>query len=529
MEQDATFLSIFKTEAKSQVQEITEDLLNLEKNPADKTLINQIFRNTHTLKGNASFDGLEKISSLAHTMESIFGVLRDNEIILNHEQFDRILGALDTLTNLIDLTATNEYEKKNIAKALEELTQVYSSISPTGKEQKQEIALGELELTQKEKRKLLKKFKERQKAYLIILRFDSADSGKSLSSFIIFNNLSQNSLFLKSHPPINTIKTGTTRVEFEEMKFLLVTNKSVEKIKKAIKINCKTYSVNPLTKKKIKEWKEPTPAPSIATPQMEAQILEVEAKYVDQLIETLGDVILGMNTATSLNSVLMEEMAEKDMPELLKQIIMQIHITGLQFNALMDQALGLRLVPIKQLFRKFPRIVRDLTRTLGKKAELIIEGERIRLGQKILDTLEAPILHLIRNSIDHGIEPSKTRIRKKKHKIGKIRLSAKQRTNKIIITLTDDGKGLDKEKIIKQGIKKGLIKAKDVPSMSEDEIFKLIFAPGFSTRAKTSMVSGRGVGMDVVLHNLQEVNGTVEVSSKKDKGSKFILTVPITI
>ena len=313
------------------------------------------------------------------------------------------------------------------------------------------------------------------------------------------------------------------------MKFLLVTNKSVEKIKKAIKINCKTYSVNPLTKKKIKEWKEPTPAPSIATPQMEAQILEVEAKYVDQLIETLGDVILGMNTATSLNSVLMEEMAEKDMPELLKQIIMQIHITGLQFNALMDQALGLRLVPIKQLFRKFPRIVRDLTRTLGKKAELIIEGERIRLGQKILDTLEAPILHLIRNSIDHGIEPSKTRIRKKKHKIGKIRLSAKQRTNKIIITLTDDGKGLDKEKIIKQGIKKGLIKAKDVPSMSEDEIFKLIFAPGFSTRAKTSMVSGRGVGMDVVLHNLQEVNGTVEVSSKKDKGSKFILTVPITI
>ena len=151
MEQDATFLSIFKTEAKSQVQEITEDLLNLEKNPADKTLINQIFRNTHTLKGNASFDGLEKISSLAHTMESIFGVLRDNEIILNHEQFDRILGALDTLTNLIDLTATNEYEKKNIAKALEELTQVYSSISPTGKEQKQEIALGELELTQKEK------------------------------------------------------------------------------------------------------------------------------------------------------------------------------------------------------------------------------------------------------------------------------------------------------------------------------------------------------------------------------------------
>ena len=121
MEQDTTFLSIFKAEAKSQVQEITEDLLHLEKNPTDKTLINQIFRNTHTLKGNASFDGLEKISNLAHTMENIFGVLRDNEINLNPDQFDRILGALDTLTNLIDLTATNEYEKKDKHRALNDI------------------------------------------------------------------------------------------------------------------------------------------------------------------------------------------------------------------------------------------------------------------------------------------------------------------------------------------------------------------------------------------------------------------------
>ncbi len=240
----------------------------------------------------------------------------------------------------------------------------------------------------------------------------------------------------------------------------------------------------------------------------------------------VGELVLDRNRIVKLASTLQTENKEDTN---LEELIEAIHGMSRTVSDLQDAVMKLRMQPVKKIFSKFPRVVRDLAKKLNKKVQLILEGEDTEIDRSILDKLEDPLIHLVRNSIDHGIESPEERIRAGKPEVGTVKLGAYQEGDRIIIYIEDDGKGIDPEKVKKKAIEKGLITPEQAENMSDKEAFELIFMPGFSTVEQVSDVSGRGVGMDVVASTIHSLRGNIEIESQAGKGTKIIMKLPLTV
>ncbi|PDX02231.1 chemotaxis protein CheA [Helicobacter pylori] len=511
----------FLIEAFEMNEQLDQDLVELEHNPEDLDLLNRIFRVAHTIKGSSSFLNLNILTHLTHNMEDVLNRARKGEIKITPDIMDVVLRSIDLMkTLLVTIRDTGSDTNNGKENEIEEVVKKLQAITSQNLEGAKETS-GTKEAPEKEVKKENKK--------------ENQTETKAPTT----GNLTSDNP-LADEPDLDYANMSAEEVE-AEIERLLNKRQEADKERRAqkkqedqakpkqevapAKETPKTETPKAPkaeTKAKAKADTEENKALSIGV----EQTVRVDVRRLDHLMNLIGELVLGKNRLIRIYSDVEERYDGEKFLEELNQVVSSISAvtTDLQLAVMKT-----RMQPVGKVFNKFPRMVRDLSRELGKSIELIIEGEETELDKSIVEEIGDPLIHIIRNSCDHGIEPLEERRRLNKPETGKVQLSAYNEGNHIVIKISDDGKGLDPVMLKEKAIEKGVISERDAESMSDREAFNLIFKPGFSTAKVVSNVSGRGVGMDVVKTNIEKLNGIIEIDSEVGVGTTQKLKIPLTL
>ncbi|GIX41114.1 MAG: chemotaxis protein [Leptospiraceae bacterium] len=570
---DEKYLELFLDEANEHIDDLNRSILELEQDKNDPEIINEIFRVAHTLKSSAGFVGLEYLSRLAHRMEDLFQLIRDQKIQVNQELINLLFACLDAIKNAVanvqdnkeeDKDALNElvyqidqfieYELKSAPK-LDQKEELSDILDTNNQENEQDDFLtdnipkelshsietnqdiSEIQLTEEEKQILKEKLSSLDRVYHGVVILDEEAPMKNLRLLLIYNKLSRVCSFFKIEPTLEELEKNS---QIDHISFIIYGSITKEQIIKLCQIDLvqeihikeldiksksgeiskkeKTESIQIKKTKSIKEEKDFTESV------IKSKNIKVASEKIDYILNNVGELVITNSGLQKIYEDLLEEFGESQILSDLKSKIDQaIRIA----RELQSGVMKMRMMPVGIVFQRFFRPVRDLALSLRKKVELKVIGEDTELDKNIIDSLNDPLMHLIRNAIDHGIESPEERIKKGKPEVGTIILKSYQSGNHIFIEIQDDGRGLDKEKIYKKAVSLGLIDEK--AKLSDQEIFEFIFHPGFSTAAEVSNVSGRGVGMNVVKEVVDEFKGSIQIHTEQDKGTSFILMFPLTL
>ncbi|MGT0085089.1 chemotaxis histidine kinase/response regulator CheAY2 [Helicobacter pylori] len=516
----------FLIEAFEMNEQLDQDLVELEHNPEDLDLLNRIFRVAHTIKGSSSFLNLNILTHLTHNMEDVLNRARKGEIKITPDIMDVVLRSIDLMKTLLVTirdtgSDTNNGKENEIEEAVKQLQAITSQNLEGAKE-------GTKEAPKEEVKEEVKKEAEKENT-----EENQENKAKAPTAE---NSASDNPL--ADEPDLDYANMSAEEVE-AEIERLLNKRQEADKERRAQKkqeakpkqeVAPKTETPKTETPKapktetkaKAKADTEENKAPSIGV----EQTVRVDVRRLDHLMNLIGELVLGKNRLIRIYGDVEERYDGEKFLEELNQVVSSISAvtTDLQLAVMKT-----RMQPVGKVFNKFPRMVRDLSRELGKSIELIIEGEETELDKSIVEEIGDPLIHIIRNSCDHGIEPLEERRRLNKPETGKVQLSAYNEGNHIVIKISDDGKGLDPVMLKEKAIEKGVISERDAEGMSDREAFNLIFKPGFSTAKVVSNVSGRGVGMDVVKTNIEKLNGIIEIDSEVGVGTTQKLKIPLTL
>ncbi|RDY78304.1 hybrid sensor histidine kinase/response regulator [Helicobacter pylori] len=510
----------FLIEAFEMNEQLDQDLVELEHNPEDLDLLNRIFRVAHTIKGSSSFLNLNILTHLTHNMEDVLNRARKGEIKITPDIMDVVLHSIDLMKTLLVTirdtgSDTNNGKENEIEEVVKKLQAITSQNLEGAKERTKETPQKEVKEENKEEAK----------------EENKENKAKTPTAE---NSASDNPL--ADEPDLDYTNMSAEEVE-AEIERLLNKRQEADKERRAQKKQEAKQEVTPTkeppktetpkapkteTKAKAKADTEENKAPSIGV----EQTVRVDVRRLDHLMNLIGELVLGKNRLIRIYSDVEERYDGEKFLEELNQVVSSISAvtTDLQLAVMKT-----RMQPVGKVFNKFPRMVRDLSRELGKSIELIIEGEETELDKSIVEEIGDPLIHIIRNSCDHGIEPLEERRKLNKPETGKVQLSAYNEGNHIVIKISDDGKGLDPVMLKEKAIEKGVISERDAEGMSDREAFNLIFKPGFSTAKVVSNVSGRGVGMDVVKTNIEKLNGIIEIDSEVGVGTTQKLKIPLTL
>jgi two-component system chemotaxis sensor kinase CheA len=498
-------LQDFIVETTELLEGLDEDLVALEKSPKDADLLNKVFRAFHTIKGSSSFLGFDKITQLTHKLEDLLNSLRRFDLELTPSIMDAILSSVDKLKTMVDMVKQNQaIDNVEIEQEIQRLLSAQENNSQAQVEQQVELPPQEPNME--------------AESDIVKLQIEEIQ---------------------QEEPPVAK-KTNLTDEELNaEIQRLLAQRMKEDEEKRKAKQNAS--SSKPAESSFAAKDSKPKQTSPIATNQptqtkqepqdkskqdLEKQTIRVDVKKLDDLMDLAGELVLAKNRLVRLANIVSETSQSDEIADSLSNISSQITLvtTDLQM-AIMKT----RMVEIGKVFNKFPRIVRDICRDLNKEVNLVIEGAETELDKSIVEEINEPFVHLIRNAIDHGIEPPAERIQKGKNRIGTLKLSASQEGNHIVISVEDDGKGMDQEKIKQKAIENGIVTPQEASQMSENDVFNLVFLPGFSTASQVSNLSGRGVGMDVVKTNIEKLNGIISIKSKINEGTKIIIKIPLTL
>lgn len=511
----------FLIEAFEMNEQLDQDLVELEHNPEDLDLLNRIFRVAHTIKGSSSFLNLNILTHLTHNMEDVLNRARKGEIKITPDIMDVVLRSIDLMkTLLVTIRDTGSDTNNGKENEIEEVVKKLQAITSQNLEGTKETS-GAKEATQKENKEEVKE--------------ENKEENQTGTKAPTTENLTSDNP-LADEPDLDYSNMSAEEVE-AEIERLLNKRQEADKERRAQKKQEAKQEVTPTkeppktetpkapkteTKAKAKADTEENKAPSIGV----EQTVRVDVRRLDHLMNLIGELVLGKNRLIRIYSDVEERYDGEKFLEELNQVVSSISAvtTDLQLAVMKT-----RMQPVGKVFNKFPRMVRDLSRELGKSIELIIEGEETELDKSIVEEIGDPLIHIIRNSCDHGIEPLEERRKLNKPETGKVQLSAYNEGNHIVIKISDDGKGLDPVMLKEKAIEKGVISERDAESMSDREAFNLIFKPGFSTAKVVSNVSGRGVGMDVVKTNIEKLNGIIEIDSEVGVGTTQKLKIPLTL
>lgn len=490
-------------EAKEHLENLEQKLLELERDPENEELINSAFRSMHTIKGGAGFLGLSLIVETAHLAEEVLGKLRSKTLKLSPEINDLLLKSVDFLKSALDCYLRGEECPRN-----EEL---YKSLKIL-------IEGGQVETTVQTKKSIDELLDDFGLSHL---------KGKPLEDILeelillspdkrpkeLIDALEKEIYSTKELAKIqDEVEEEANKLMLEYAKEWLLGEKVLETvIEKEESEEGKKADKTKEEKKKIEEEGE--------------RVLRIDVQKIESLMNLVGELVLERNRLLRLSQSMTEEGYSRRLEELEAVVSSIDRIVGDLQLAVMKT----RMQPVKKLFQKFPRVARDLSRMLGKEVELSTEGEDTEMDKSLIERLEEPLIHLIRNSIDHGVEPPEERERLGKPRAGRIRLKAYYQGDRVFISVEDDGRGIDVDKVKEKAIEKGIATKDRLEKMTEKEILSLVFSPGFSTADRISEVSGRGVGMDVVMDVVMRFRGTVDLSSEKGKGTKVTMSFPLTI
>ncbi len=507
----------FLIEAFEMNEQLDQDLVELEHNPEDLDLLNRIFRVAHTIKGSSSFLNLNILTHLTHNMEDVLNRARKGEIKITPDIMDVVLRSIDLMKTLLVTirdtgSDTNNGKENEIEEAVKQLQAITSQNLEGAKE-------GTKEAPQKEN----KEENKENKAKVPTAKNPASDNPLADEPDLDYTNMSAEEVEAEIERLLNKRQEADKERRAQKKQEAKPKQEEQAKPKQEVTPTKETPKAPKTeTKAKAKADTEENKAPSIGV----EQTVRVDVRRLDHLMNLIGELVLGKNRLIRIYSDVEERYDGEKFLEELNQVVSSISAvtTDLQLAVMKT-----RMQPVGKVFNKFPRMVRDLSRELGKSIELIIEGEETELDKSIVEEIGDPLIHIIRNSCDHGIEPLEERRRLNKPETGKVQLSAYNEGNHIVIKISDDGKGLDPVMLKEKAIEKGVISERDAEGMSDREAFNLIFKPGFSTAKVVSNVSGRGVGMDVVKTNIEKLNGIIEIDSEVGVGTTQKLKIPLTL
>ncbi|GAA9888640.1 chemotaxis histidine kinase/response regulator CheAY2 [Helicobacter pylori] len=517
----------FLIEAFEMNEQLDQDLVELEHNPEDLDLLNRIFRVAHTIKGSSSFLNLNILTHLTHNMEDVLNRARKGEIKITPDIMDVVLRSIDLMKTLLVTirdtgSDTNNGKENEIEEAVKQLQAITSQNLEGAKEGTKEAPKKEAKEEAKEENT---EENQENKAKTPTAESLANDNPLADEPDLDYANMSTEEVEAEIERLLNKRQEADKERRAQKKQEAKPKQEVAPKIETPKTETPKTEtpkSPKTETKAKAKADTEENKAPSIGV----EQTVRVDVRRLDHLMNLIGELVLGKNRLIRIYSDVEERYDGEKFLEELNQVVSSISAvtTDLQLAVMKT-----RMQPVGKVFNKFPRMVRDLSRELGKSIELIIEGEETELDKSIIEEIGDPLIHIIRNSCDHGIEPLEERRKLNKPETGKVQLSAYNEGNHIVIKISDDGKGLDPVMLKEKAIEKGVISERDAEGMSDREAFNLIFKPGFSTAKVVSNVSGRGVGMDVVKTNIEKLNGIIEIDSEVGVGTTQKLKIPLTL
>lgn len=560
------YLEIFIDETKEHLQSLNEQLLILEKEPENEDTINEIFRSAHSLKGMAGTMGYKRMQRLTHDMENVFSEIRTGKMKVKAELVDVLFKGLDALESYLDRIITsadegtedNEDIIKSLNRILEEGVKAFAQDATESKEEThksvvsaaevsnlKESVQADIALADHELRAVEKMLEEGGHAYSLTIYIQESCILKAARAFLVFKALEELGDIIKSKPEVQDIEDERFDLDFS---VVLLTKESMSKVEKVVsnvseingvdiseiivpKSEHKEETLHELeSKQEQKSLSKNSYAKSAAATakQKEAakpvvnRSVRVDIEKLDDLMNLVSELIIAKNGLVSMNGTETKSDAMggfNEQIEYLERITTNLH----------QSVMKVRMVPIESVVNRFPRMIRDLSKKLDKKMELYMTGEDTELDRTVIDEIGDPLMHLLRNAADHGLESNEERMSLGKPEIGSIFLDAYQEGNNVVIEVRDDGSGINVEKIKNKAIDKGTITEEQAAAMTDKEIIDLLFRPSFSTAEVISDVSGRGVGLDVVKTKIETLGGNIETKTTLSKGSNFIIRLPLTL
>ena len=549
------YLEIFVEETREHLQNLNEHLLVLEKEPENKDTINEIFRAAHSLKGMAGTMGYKRMQNLTHDMENVFSEIRNDKMAVTSELVDTLFQCLDALETYLDNIINTQDEgtddNEPIIKLLNDFLNGKSNTAATGEEPEEKEVKAEksaesaplkVEFADFEKHAIIEAAKKNLNVYGIDVNIDHNCILKAARAFLVFKALEEHGEIIKSIPSTQDIEDEKFDFDF---KVFVISGDPMDKVVTAVKnvseIKEATGSVieieeEPPKEEPAKETKTNSDAPKTSAPARENakpqgnssskpvvnRSVRVDIEKLDVLMNLVSELIIAKNGLVSANNseqISQHSQSFNEQIEYLERVTTNLH----------ESVMNVRMVPIETVVSRFPRMIRDLSKKLDKKMELYMSGEDTELDRTVIDEIGDPLMHLLRNSADHGLETAEVRRAKGKPETGSIFLDAYQDGNNVVIEVRDDGNGIDVEKVKNKAIEKGTITPEQAESMTDKEIINLLFRPSFSTAEKVTDVSGRGVGLDVVKSKIEALGGDVECHSVLGEGSTFTIRLPLTL
>ena len=551
---DNQYMDMFLDESHEHLQSLNEGLLRLEENMEEIGAVNDIFRNAHTLKGMSATMGFAKIAELTHEMEDVLDLVRKEQLKLNEDIMDTLFKCLDSLEQMVDSVGNGEAEDVvDVSDLVAKLSSISkgtpapaaaapaaaSSSAPAagGAGAGTDLDLDEIDLD------VMKKAKEAgMHMFHVKVTLMETCVLKAARSVMVMHALDEVGDVIKSIPPAEDLEQEKFERSFD---VVVATGADAQEVQNAVDSvsEIEDVLVELLDPDKLGKSEAPAPAaaPAAAAPaataaapaakkeaakpaaapakkQHQSQSVRVDIEKLDTLMNLMGELVI--------NKVRLEQIGQTHrLSDLMETLEQMDRVTGDLQNIVMK----VRMVPVSAVFNRFPRMVRDVSKELGKEINLTIEGEETELDRTVIDEIGDPIMHLLRNSLDHGVESPDVREAKGKSRTGEVGLIARHEGNNVVIMITDDGAGIDASKIRRKAVEKGMVTQSEADSLDDADAVRLIFLPGFSTAEQITDISGRGVGMDVVRSKIEALSGHVDVETHIDEGSIFKIKLPLTL
>ena len=554
------YLEIFIDESKEHLQTLNDQVLILEEEPENVDTVNEIFRAAHSLKGMAGTMGYKRMQRLTHDMENVFSEIRNGKMNVNADLVDIVFKCLDALegylNNIIETSDEGTEDNDELIAQLNAVLQnglsgsADKSEEAATKEEKKEETAGtgdrrkylSIPIADFERNAITEAKAQGKHVYATTVYIQETCLLKAARAFLVFKGLENKGEIIKSVPSVQDIEDEKFDLDFS---MFIISDLSLEEIKKAIEnvseieeavieeyeLPAETAQPEEKEEKKAeetkhtdtqekKEEKKPAAKSGKSGKPVVNRSVRVDIEKLDDLMNQVSELIIAKNGLVSVTGMLSsQDQSFNEQIEYLERITTNLH----------ESVMKVRMVPIESVVNRFPRMIRDLSKKLNKEMELIMTGEDTELDRTVIDEIGDPLMHMLRNAADHGLESTIDRLKIGKPQVGTIRLDAYQDGNNVTIEVSDDGAGVDVEKVKKKALEKGQITEEQAEYMTDKEAIDLLFMPAFSTSEKISDVSGRGVGLDVVKNKIEGLGGDVEVVTKLGEGTTFIVRLPLTL